>query len=170
MRRAAIRSRPRDPLFVEYEAFCQIVTLAARDPERECCGLLLGNGSSGERIVRQVISSPNVAGARLDCRFQIDWTTLLLALSQKRADGLKLVGFYHSHPRGGAEPSAEDHRFAWPGYSYVIVGMQSCGPGWVRSWRGDRFGDTFQEEAIVPEPGAAGQSKKMSNRVANTPR
>ena len=50
-----------------------------------------------------------------------------------RAQGLSVIGFYHSHPQSAPIPSARDIEAAWPGYVYLIAGTdagRSCLLGW----------------------------------------
>ena len=44
--------------------------------------------------------------------------------AELRADGLEIVGYYHSHPDHPAVPSAYDTAHAWPWYSYLIVRIE----------------------------------------------
>jgi proteasome lid subunit RPN8/RPN11 len=61
--------------------------------------------------------------ARSARRFHISAAAIAHASAHARAQGLEVIGFYHSHPRGIAEPSAEDLRdaSAWPGYLHLIA-------------------------------------------------
>ncbi|HOB13902.1 MAG TPA: M67 family metallopeptidase [Novosphingobium sp.] len=76
---------------------------AERAYPRECCGLLLGQGN------RVALAQPaaNVHPDPLR-HFEIDPAALIAAHRAQRAGGLELIGYYHSHPNGRAEPSAED--------------------------------------------------------------
>jgi proteasome lid subunit RPN8/RPN11 len=60
------------------------------------------------------------------------------------AKGLELIGFFHSHPRGPAAPSQFDTDRAWPGYVYLILGLEAPADARVRAWVLDengRFGE-----------------------------
>jgi proteasome lid subunit RPN8/RPN11 len=70
---------------------------------REACGLLFGDEG---RIDGWQIAD-NVA-AQLEIEFEIDPTVLFAALRAERAGGPRLIGYWHSHPNGKAEPSALD--------------------------------------------------------------
>lgn len=76
---------------------------AERAYPRECCGLLLGQRN------RVALAQPaaNVHPDPLR-HFEIDPAALIAAHRAQRAGGLELIGYYHSHPNGRAEPSAED--------------------------------------------------------------
>lgn len=45
-------------------------------------------------------------------RFEIDPAALFAAIRGERAGGPMLVGYYHSHPTGHAEPSETDRAMA----------------------------------------------------------
>lgn len=74
----------------------------------ECCGLLFGDGTQVLRIepVANVSSDPARA-------FEIDPARLIAAERAMRQvgerwGGEQLIGHYHSHPNGRAEPSPHD--------------------------------------------------------------
>lgn len=69
----------------------------------ECCGLLLGQSSRIEMAVPTV----NCAANRL-IHFEIDPAALLAAHKAARTGGPLVLGYYHSHPTGKAEPSVTD--------------------------------------------------------------
>lgn len=95
----------------------------------ECCGVLLG--SCGE--IADVVRTRNVAG-RPD-RFLIDPKEHIDARREGRHRGLETVGFYHSHPRSPARPSATDLAEAsYPDHLYAIVSLR-CEPAEVRIYR-----------------------------------
>ena len=54
---------------------------------------------------------------------------------QARTGGLDVIGFYHSHPRTPATPSASDLAEAWyPDHLYLIVSVRAE-PAEVRLYR-----------------------------------
>ena len=59
-------------------------------------------------------------------RFLIDPADHFAARRDARARGLEVVGFYHSHPRSAAEPSARDiAEFSYPNHLYLIVSLRA---------------------------------------------
>jgi proteasome lid subunit RPN8/RPN11 len=103
----------------------------ARDsaPE-ECCGLLLGR-----EAIEEVRTAANVAS---DPRrqFEIDPEALIDAHRAARTGGPGIMGYYHSHPAGRAEPSATDRAMAaGDGKIWAIIGESG-----VTFWRDDRDG------------------------------
>lgn len=61
--------------------------------------------------------------ARAEERFEVDPADQLLAEELAGADGLEVIGAWHSHPRGSASPSSRDQREAIAGWWQVIVGL-----------------------------------------------
>ncbi|MBS3928161.1 MAG: M67 family metallopeptidase [Sphingomonadales bacterium] len=70
---------------------------------RECCGLLLGEHG----VVREARPCANVH-PQPERHFEIDPAALIAAHRAARSGALQVLGYYHSHPNGRAEPSAED--------------------------------------------------------------
>ncbi|MGV2495415.1 Mov34/MPN/PAD-1 family protein [Pelagerythrobacter aerophilus] len=103
---------------------------AAADP-RECCGILLGDGGT----VRALAPARNVHPAP-ETHFEIDPRALIDAYRAARGGGPQVMGYYHSHPHGPAEPSATDRASAArDGRIWAIAGE-----GEVRFWRDDEAG------------------------------
>jgi len=92
----------------------------------EACGLLLGQGGviTAAVPVRNVHPDP----AR---HFELDPQALIAAHRAQRAGGPQVLGYYHSHPTGLAEPSATDRACAsGDGRIWAIVAAGAI--GWWR--------------------------------------
>lgn len=87
---------------------------------RECCGALLGTTVEGTRLIERAAGIPNEASDPHRA-YLIDCDAFRRIEREAHADGLRIVGFYHSHPDGSTRPSAADLELAWPWYSYVII-------------------------------------------------
>lgn len=122
-----------------------------RLPE-EACGLLLGRTDGDHRRVTQVTSEANVHPGDRRRRYRIDPERLLAAQKSGRSKGLEVVGYYHSHPDAPAKPSHCDRRSAWPGLSYLIVGLDGQEVRELRSWTVVAPDTDFVEEAVQYEP------------------
>lgn len=114
-------------------------------PDREICGLLFGS----ENCVARAEPVDNVAENPSDT-FEIDPRALFAALRAERAGGPRLIGHYHSHPNGSAEPSARDLAAAEPGKYWLIIGG-----GTSRLWLAERGGFT-EVQMIVNQDRACG--------------
>ncbi len=75
---------------------------------QEACGLLLGHsGEDGAYHITKIIPSPNLSN-RPERAFDIDPALIIHHQKQYRAGGDKIIGHYHSHPDGQAQPSRHD--------------------------------------------------------------
>jgi len=101
---------------------------------KEGCGLLIGGENGSERWIERAIPAAN-ADPDPERRYAIAPEEFLELEKRARQRGLQVVGFYHSHPDGGAEPSPSDAAEAWPHYTYVIVGVESEDVGIPTAWR-----------------------------------
>ena len=92
---------------------------AHRAKPSECCGVLLG--APGE--IAEAVPTSNLASDP-NHRFVLDPETHIAARREARQRGLEVVGFYHSHPRSPALPSATDlAEAAYPGHLCAIVSL-----------------------------------------------
>jgi proteasome lid subunit RPN8/RPN11 len=93
-----------------------LIDLAAADPDREVCGLLLGR----DCVIEQIVEAANVA---VDPRrtFEIDARTQLAVMKAARGGGTPVMGCYHSHPSGLARPSGMDLELAETGSVWLII-------------------------------------------------
>jgi predicted GIY-YIG superfamily endonuclease/proteasome lid subunit RPN8/RPN11 len=80
-----------------------MLAAAARAWPQEACGLLLGTGT--HIVLAQECT--NVAPEPLH-HFEIDPVALIAAHRHARAGGPQIIGYFHSHPNGLAQPSATD--------------------------------------------------------------
>ena len=129
----------------------------------ECCGAMLGRDLGLEEnavrdkqshsVSREVLSLFPLVNRRDDSprnRFSVTADDVRDAEKTARAQGLEVIGWYHSHPDHPARPSDYDRDHAWPWYSYIIVSVDTGVPQDMTSWRlkDDRSG--FLEEKIAP--------------------
>jgi proteasome lid subunit RPN8/RPN11 len=118
-------------LHVTRAALAAMRAHAARAAPDECCGLLLGHTGAIDRAR----SARNVAQDPLRF-FEIDPQALVDAHRAARAGGPQVLGYYHSHPGGPAEPSATDRAMAaGDGAIWAIVGERD-----TTFWRDDEAG------------------------------
>ena len=91
-------------------------------------------------------------------RYWIDPKDLLATQRQARANGLVIIGVYHSHPNADAVPSGCDRDLAWPTYAYVIVSVRNGLATDVRSWQLDAD-QQFQPEPMNVAPASAAKDR-----------
>ena len=112
----------------------------------EICGLLLGRNALGRTETARAIRARNRNRERARDRYDLDPNDFLAADLAARAEGLEIVGIWHSHPDHPARPSETDRDAAWEGWSYVIVEVTVSGVSALRSWR--LVGREFVEEPV----------------------
>lgn len=117
----------------------------AASPNVEVCGLLLGKGLCvvEARPCRNVADDPATT-------FEIDPRQLIATHRAARNSGPQVIGHYHSHPNGKAEPSARDAAAAHGGEVWMIV-TQDEESAWLA-----RNGQRFDRLALNPTPAKAG--------------
>jgi predicted GIY-YIG superfamily endonuclease/proteasome lid subunit RPN8/RPN11 len=127
----ASTSSGRTELVVFRDALDTLLAEAKNAHPNECCGLLLGRGARIERAEPAANVHADPTGY-----FEIDPQALVDAHRAARSGGPEVVGYYHSHPAGVAEPSATDRAQAsGDGRVWAIVGA-----GGVTFWRDDEAG------------------------------
>lgn len=90
----------------------------------ECCGIIFGSIENGIKLARSIKAIVNNFGSGEEYhRFLITAEDMMKGELYARANGLDIVGFYHSHPDHPALPSEYDRSHALPVYSYFITSV-----------------------------------------------
>lgn len=98
---------------------------AERAYPQECCGILVGREEDGVHLVEDVVPSINLSDTPQKT-FEVDMALRLRLHKELRDTGLGVIGHYHSHPEGQAEPSARDRERAWEeDMVWLIVAVKS---------------------------------------------
>ena len=100
------------------EQAAALVAHAREEFPNECCGLLAGRNGRVERVFRgtNVDHSPYT--------YMMDPKEQLTAFKAMEAEGLELMGIYHSHTHTAAYPSRTDVAKAYyPDAVYIIVSL-----------------------------------------------
>ncbi len=106
----------------------EIVRHAREALPNECCGLLVGRGTTVEEAVR----TPNLRAS--PSAYLIDPAVHFATLRRARAEGRQILGAYHSHTHSPAVPSASDVREShYPEFVHVIVSLRDREPA-VRAY------------------------------------
>lgn len=130
-------------MLISSSVIAEMLAHARDEAPRECCGLLIGSGDSVARSVR---------ARNLDekaTRYLIDPADHFAALRSARADGLDVIGAYHSHPSSAPVPSATDIAEANSGSDFIYVIVSLVGDD-VRAYRMER--GTFTPRPLTLTP------------------
>jgi dissimilatory sulfite reductase (desulfoviridin) alpha/beta subunit len=115
-----------------------------REAPNEACGYLAGNDST----VVKALALTNVDHSPE--HFSVDPKEQFAAVRRLRAEGLAILGVYHTHPETPARPSAEDIRLACDSaIIYVIASLQQDGRD-IRAFR-IRQGVVTNETLVIEE-------------------
>jgi proteasome lid subunit RPN8/RPN11 len=104
---------------------------AARAYPLEGCGALLG---PAEGAVSESLPLGNQETQNARTRFTVSPRDYLVAEERADASGLRLLGFWHSHPDHPARPSATDRAHAWPGLLTLVIAVAGGEPGEMTAW------------------------------------
>jgi len=95
-----------------------IIAHARAEAPRECCGLLLGSLTEIRRAEPARNLSPQAT------RYDLDPTDHFRILRLARAEGLDVIGAYHSHPASAPVPSPTDLAEGLPNFLYLIATLR----------------------------------------------
>jgi proteasome lid subunit RPN8/RPN11 len=113
----------------------------------EICGIMVG--PRGEGRVTEVRRARNIIVDRSRDRYEIDPRDHMRIQREADADGLDIVGYYHSHPDHPAQASRFDTERAWAGYVYLIVSIENAKPVDANGFVADKDGGPFRPEPLV---------------------
>lgn len=138
----------------------------------ECCGVVLlraGAAAGGRRRLHRCRNIQDELHAKDPARFPRDARTAyymahedLIEISRQEAQGWTVHVIYHSHVDAGAYFSETDRRNAlldgqpaYPGATYVVVGVAGGRAAEARAFRWDPDRSDFVEVPLVASPPAA---------------
>ena len=105
----------------------KILAHARKEAPVEACGLIAGELSGEDKIIKKVYILTNIDHA--EEHFTLDPKEQLQAVKDMRAEGLVPLGNWHSHPVSPSRPSDEDKRLAYDSSaSYMILSLMDEEP------------------------------------------
>ncbi len=112
---------------IKKDDFDRIYEHALKERPDEACGLIAGTDrEDGVREISKVYILTNTD--HTNEHFTIDPREQLAAIKDMRANGLKPLGNWHSHPESPSRPSEEDKRLANDSSaSYLILSLMEEG-------------------------------------------
>ncbi len=106
-----------------------------RDYPDECCGLLIGRFDGSIFTVTRIVDSPNISATKLT-NFEIDPGVRIKLERELRGQDEMIIGHYHSHPNGLAQPSPRDMEAAFePDLIWLIIAVGAGGVQEARAWQ-----------------------------------
>ncbi|HEX6881411.1 MAG TPA: M67 family metallopeptidase [Terriglobales bacterium] len=122
----------------------------------ECCGVLVGEiDEDGNKHASAAVRCTNIRTDSPQNRYSIDPRELLRIQKEALAQGVDMIGFYHSHPDHPARWSQTDLAEAhWTGCSYVITSVEQGRAAITNSFiltGSDDSKDLQDEEILIEE-------------------
>ena len=126
-----------------------LAAAAERAYPEECCGLLIGRRTGDVVHIDEAAEGANVASDRRR-RFEVDPALRLALMRKLRGSARGIVGHYHSHPDGPAEPSAYDAALAFePELVWLLVAVQGGRAAAPGAFRFDAEAGSFQRVQLT---------------------
>ena len=110
---------------IESEPWAEMVAHARETYPNECCGAMLGSTDGEQKAVRVAIRLRNAFEGAHAARYELRPEDLLAADKSARAQGLDLIGIFHSHPDCDAYFSKTDLENSCPWYSFVVLSIKA---------------------------------------------
>lgn len=110
-------------IHITAEAYASILEQAQKDAPIESCGYALGEiEEDGTPLITYNYPIENIDHA--EEHFTMDPRQQFAAIKYARANKLKVIGNWHSHPASPSRPSEEDKRLALdPNIMYLIMSL-----------------------------------------------
>ncbi|NWH07986.1 MAG: M67 family metallopeptidase [Alphaproteobacteria bacterium] len=118
----------------------------------EACGLILGHTEEAIAVVCAIAPSLNRAEGDRARSFAIDPDLQFRLQRDLRGGRESVIGVYHSHPNGKAEPSPRDAAMAFEaGFIWVVVGVDGAGETVASAHvaTGDTGGEAFRRIKLL---------------------
>ncbi len=110
----------------------------------ECCGILLAQGEELS-TVSCALPGENTETEHPQQRYSLGHQAHIRAVEREASSDDRIVGYYHSHPDGGTQPSRCDTTQAVVGVIYLIMGIGGGLIEWA-TWR--LVGNHFVREPL----------------------
>jgi proteasome lid subunit RPN8/RPN11 len=116
---------------------------------RACRGLLLGRQEGLTKEVEELVFVDEMPEPEdSNHPYYIPPQALQDAEQRAQAQGLSVVGSFHSHVDQPAKPSIHDREYVRPSFSYVIVGIRQGRAHELAAWTLSEDGTAFFQEDI----------------------
>ena len=115
----------------------------------EVVGILAGSRETSD--VTRVVPMINERSDSAANRYLVSGLALFRAEQALEAEGLQVVGYYHSHPDHPSRYSDYDRDHALPNMAYVITSVQSGRIATTQAWRLREDRAAMDEEPIFFE-------------------
>ena len=135
-------------IYIKKEDYEEIIAYAKAGLPNEACGLLGGTVEGKDRRIEKVYYLTNIDASRE--HFSMDPKEQFEAVKDMRANGLSLIGNFHSHPESPSRPSEEDKRLAYDSsVRYLILSLMDMDAPVLNGFEIIDRTDVTKEEVVV---------------------
>ena len=135
-------------LYLKKEDYEKILAHCKEGLPNEACGLIGGTIEGDKRSIQKVYLLTNIDQSNE--HFSMDPKEQLAAVKDMRANGLKLLGNFHSHPESPSRPSEEDKRLAYDSkVNYLILSLMDLENPVFNVFRIDEEKNVTKEELVI---------------------
>ena len=135
-------------LYLKKEDYEKILAHCKEGLPNEACGLIGGTIEGDKRSIQKVYLLTNIDQSNE--HFSMDPKEQLAAVKDMRANGLKLLGNFHSHPESPSRPSEEDKRLAYDSkVNYLILFLMDLENPVFNAFRIDEEKNVTKEELVI---------------------
>ncbi len=135
-------------LYLKKEDYEKILAHCKEGLPNEACGLIGGTIEGDKRSIQKVYLLTNIDQSNE--HFSMDPKEQLAAVKDMRANGLKLLGNFHSHPESPSRPSEEDKRLAYDSkVNYLILSLMDLENPVFNAFRIDEEKNVTKEKLVI---------------------
>ena len=135
-------------LFMSREDYDKILEHCKEGLPNESCGLIGGVKEADGKHIKKVYLLTNIDASNE--HFSMDSKEQLKAVKDMRANGLELLGNFHSHPESPSRPSEEDKRLAYDSkVNYLILSLMDIEHPVLNAFNSDENKNVTKEELVI---------------------
>lgn len=135
-------------LYLKKEDYEKVLAHCKEGLPNEACGLIGGTIEGDKRSIQKVYLLTNIDQSNE--HFSMDPKEQLAAVKDMRANGLKLLGNFHSHPESPSRPSEEDKRLAYDSkVNYLVLSLMDLENPVFNAFRIDEEKNVTKEELVI---------------------
>lgn len=135
-------------LYMKQQDYEKILAHCKEGLPNESCGLIGGTQNGDKKEVKKVYLLTNIDHSNE--HFSMDPKEQFAAIKDMRANGLELLGNFHSHPESPSRPSEEDKRLAYDSkVNYLILSLMDIDNPVFNAFNIDEDKNVTKEEFII---------------------
>ena len=135
-------------LYMKQQDYEKILAHCKEGLPNESCGLIGGTKNGDKKEFKKVYLLTNIDHSNE--HFSMDPKEQFAAIKDMRANGLELLGNFHSHPESPSRPSEEDKRLAYDSkVNYLILSLMDIDNPVFNAFNIDEDKNVTKEEFII---------------------